>query len=101
MQLSNSFTNWHPASWRWSMSENSRLKPLANDLSALPSQLLATFQTAVVECDPAGSFRFVIEPPKWLQVLLPESSARSGPLDLLDRFPLLESFLPEAEEAWK
>jgi len=83
------------------MAESSRPAPLANDRPDLLLRLLATLRIAVVERDSAGVFRLACESPKWLQALLPESSEQGSALELLDRFPLLESFLPEAEEVWQ
>src|SRR5271156_2409294 len=62
--------------------------------------LLATMQLAAFEALPSGSFRLFSTPPEWLLNLLP--GIESAPeIDLVERFPLLEAFLPEATEAWQ
>jgi signal transduction histidine kinase/DNA-binding NarL/FixJ family response regulator len=62
--------------------------------------LLATMQMAAFEPLPGGSFRLFSTPPDWLRDLLPGvESAQEA--DLVGRFPLLETFLPEAQEAWQ
>jgi signal transduction histidine kinase/DNA-binding NarL/FixJ family response regulator len=62
--------------------------------------VLAAMQFAVFEPMPNGKFRLFSAPPEWLQELMPDI-AEAGECDLADRFPLLEAFLPEAEEAWQ
>jgi len=69
----------------------------ANDTVAL---LLASLQVAAFEALPSDSFRLFSTPPEWLHDLLP--SLETNPeVDLVERFPLLEAFLPEAREAWQ
>jgi signal transduction histidine kinase/CheY-like chemotaxis protein/HPt (histidine-containing phosphotransfer) domain-containing protein len=62
--------------------------------------LLATMQMAAFEPLPSGAFRLFSTPPEWLRDLLPgiESALEA---DLVERFPLLEAFLPEAQAAWQ
>ena len=62
--------------------------------------LLATMQMAAFEPLPGGSFRLISTPPEWLRDLVPgiESALEA---DLVERFPLLETFLPDAQEAWQ
>ncbi|MGB9103472.1 MAG: histidine kinase dimerization/phospho-acceptor domain-containing protein, partial [Terriglobales bacterium] len=57
-------------------------------------------QMAAFEPLPSGSFRLFSTPPEWLRDLLPGiESVREA--DLVERFPLLETFLPEAQAAWQ
>lgn len=74
-----------------------RADPSVHDTIAL---LLATMQLAAFEALPSGSFRLFSTPPEWLRDLLPgiETDAE---VDLVERFPLLETFLEEAREAWQ
>src|SRR5271166_5501494 len=62
--------------------------------------LLATMQLAAFEALPSGSFRLFSTPPEGLRDLLPgiETDAE---VDLVERFPLLETFLSEAGEVWQ
>ena len=62
--------------------------------------VLAAMQLAVFEPLPGGRFRLFSASPTWLRGLAPEIQENSE-ADLLDRFPLLQTFLPEAEEAWR
>src|SRR5271157_468126 len=62
--------------------------------------VLAAMQFAVFEPMPNGRFRLFSAAPEWLQELMPDI-AEASECDLADRFPLVEAFLPEAEEAWK
>jgi signal transduction histidine kinase/DNA-binding response OmpR family regulator len=62
--------------------------------------LLATMQLAAFEALPSGSFKLLSTPPGWLREFLP--GIETAPeVDLVEHFPLLEAFLPEAEEAWQ
>ena len=62
--------------------------------------LLASMQMAAFEPLPNGPFRLISTPPEWLRDLVP--GIESAPeADLVERFPLLETFLPEAQEAWQ
>jgi signal transduction histidine kinase/DNA-binding response OmpR family regulator len=68
-----------------------------NDIAAL---LLASMQVAAFEVLPSNSFRLFSTPPEWLRDLSP--GVETNPeVDLVERFPLLEAFLPEAREAWQ
>jgi signal transduction histidine kinase/DNA-binding NarL/FixJ family response regulator len=62
--------------------------------------LLATMQLAAFEALPSGSFRLFSTAPAWLLDLLPNIESLSE-VDLVERFPLLEAFLPQASEAWR
>ena len=62
--------------------------------------LLATMQLAAFARLPGGAFRLFSTPPEWLRDLLPGIGI-SQEADLVSRFPLLESFLPEAKDAWQ
>ena len=76
--------------------------PLPADRSAAETVIavLAAMQLAVFEPLPNRRFRLLAAPPPWLRELVPQiEEARDA--DLADRFPLLETFLPEAEEAWR
>src|SRR5271156_3469968 len=62
--------------------------------------LLATMRLAAFEVLPSRSFRLFATPPEWLREFLP--GIETAPeVNLVERFPLLEAFLPEAEEAWE
>ena len=62
--------------------------------------LLAAMQLAAFEASPSGSFRLFATPPEWLREFLP--GIETAPeVNLIERFPLLEAFLPEAEQAWQ
>jgi signal transduction histidine kinase/DNA-binding NarL/FixJ family response regulator len=63
--------------------------------------VLAAMQFAVFEPVPNGRFRLFSVAPKWLRELMPKLEDAGGDIDLADCFPLLEAFLPEAEEAWQ
>jgi signal transduction histidine kinase/DNA-binding response OmpR family regulator len=57
-------------------------------------------QLAAFEALPSGSFKLLSTPPGWLREFLP--GIETAPeVDLVEHFPLLEAFLPEAEEAWQ
>ena len=59
-----------------------------------------TLQMAAFEPLPSGSFRLISTPPGWLRDLLP--GIESAPeADLVERFPLLEAFIPEARAVWR
>jgi len=62
--------------------------------------LLAAIELAVFEPLPGGRSRLLSAPPEWLRELMPQLEEASE-ADLTNRFPLLEAFLPEAEEAWR
>ncbi len=62
--------------------------------------LAAMMQLAAFEALPSGSFRLFATPPDWLRELLPGIGTASE-VDLVERLPFLESFLPDAEEAWQ
>jgi len=62
--------------------------------------ILAAMQLSAFEPLPGRRFRLCSAPPNWLRELIPHL-AEGGETDLVDRFPLLEAFLPEAEEAWQ
>jgi len=68
----------------------------AADIAAV----LAAIELAVFEPVPNRGFRLLSAPPQWLRELMPHVEEASE-ADLADRFPLLEAFLPEAEEAWR
>lgn len=73
----------------------------ANRSAAEPAAaILAAMQLSAFEPLAGGRFRLCSAPPKWLRELMPDF-AEGGEADLADRFPLLEVFLPEAEEAWR
>jgi signal transduction histidine kinase/CheY-like chemotaxis protein len=78
------------------MAESSRPAP---DPANVPPDLLAAMGAAVFERGPDGGFRLCGAAPSWLPSLLPECD-RGIASGLLERFPVLELFLPEAEEAW-
>ena len=63
-------------------------------------ELLAAMRLAAFTPLLDGRFRLLGAPPDWLRGLLPDAGAASE-LDLVERFPLLESFLLEAEETWR
>jgi signal transduction histidine kinase/DNA-binding NarL/FixJ family response regulator len=62
--------------------------------------VLAAIELAVFEPLPNRGFRLLSAPPDWLRDLMPQLD-EAGEADLADRFPLIEAFLPEAEEAWR
>jgi signal transduction histidine kinase/CheY-like chemotaxis protein len=62
--------------------------------------MAAMMQLAAFEALPSGSFRLFATPPDWLRELLP-GIGTAAEVDLVERFPFLEAFLPEAEEAWQ
>jgi len=62
--------------------------------------VLEAMQFAVFEPMPNGRFRLFSAAPEWLRELMPDI-AEASECNLADRFPLLEAFLPEAEEAWQ
>ena len=62
--------------------------------------LLAAMRMAAFEALPGGAFQLISTAPAWLRDLLPGVEVAS-PIDLAERFPLLEVFLPEAREAWQ
>ena len=68
--------------------------------NATVALLLATMQLAAFEPLPSGAFRLFLTPPEWLRDLLPGIETAQE-ADLVSRFPLLETFLPEAQEAWQ
>ncbi|HET7206373.1 MAG TPA: ATP-binding protein [Terriglobales bacterium] len=68
-----------------------------NDTFAL---LLATMQWAAFEPLPSGAFRLFSTPPDWLRDLMPGIETAQE-ADVVSRFPLLETFLPEAQDAWQ
>ncbi|MFI5108296.1 MAG: ATP-binding protein [Terriglobales bacterium] len=74
--------------------------PASRSTAETAAAVLAAIQLAVFEPMPNGRFRLFSAAPEWLRELMPEI-AEAGESDLADRFPLLEAFLPEAEEAWK
>ncbi|HWE52475.1 MAG TPA: histidine kinase dimerization/phospho-acceptor domain-containing protein, partial [Bryobacteraceae bacterium] len=63
------------------------------------SDLLGLFDLAVFEQLPDGLFQTLGPMPHWMPPL--EWKNSDGVVDLFDRFPLLESFLPECEEMWE
>ena len=76
--------------------------PLPADRSAAETVIavLAAMQLAVFEPLPNRRFRLLAAPPLWLRELMPQIEEGRDAV-LADRFPLLETFLPEAEEAWR
>jgi signal transduction histidine kinase/CheY-like chemotaxis protein len=58
-----------------------------------PSRLFAGLDLAVFEQQTDGLWQPLGELPAWLELA-------PGPLDLTDRFPLLEVFFPECEDVW-
>src|SRR5208282_3979457 len=84
------------------MSTTPQPTPLQADHSTSDTAALlaAMMQLAAFEALPSGSFRLFATPPEWLRDLLP--GIETAPeVDLVERFPLLEAFLPEAREAWQ
>src|SRR5574340_1508583 len=83
------------------MAESSQLRadkrPPAGEASAL---LLSALQLAVLQPSAGGKFVVLGAAPPWFQRLLPESAGARAALDLVERFPLLQVFLPEAEQVW-
>ena len=63
--------------------------------------VLAAMQFAVFEPSPNGKFRLFSTAPAWLPELMPNLEEAGENIDLAERFPLLDAFLPEAEEAWQ
>ncbi len=61
--------------------------------------LLATMQMAAFEVLPSGRFRLFSAPPEWLRNFSRDIET-GAEADLVERFPFLEAFLPEAEEVW-
>ncbi len=59
--------------------------------------LAAEMEMAVFEPLAEGSFRLISAAPAWLRELAPQAEAE---FKLLERFPYLEVFLPEAQQAW-
>jgi signal transduction histidine kinase/CheY-like chemotaxis protein/HPt (histidine-containing phosphotransfer) domain-containing protein len=78
------------------MSESSQLRADKQEAGAL---LLGALQFAVLERSAGGEFVLIGAAPEWFRRLVPESAAGVA-LDLADRFPVLEVFLPEAEQVW-
>ena len=72
--------------------------PDSRSPAEVAAAVLAALQLAVFERTPSGRFRLVSAAPEWLRELMPEIARECN---LAERFPLLESFLPEAEEAWQ
>jgi signal transduction histidine kinase/CheY-like chemotaxis protein/HPt (histidine-containing phosphotransfer) domain-containing protein len=68
-----------------------RLTPSTERLT--PNRLFAGLDLAVFEQQADGRWQSLGELPAWLE--LP-----AGPIDLADRFPLLEVFFPECEDVW-
>jgi len=64
------------------------------------ASLLAALQLAVFERASDGQFRPLGVLPAWFHELVPQSVAGTA-TDIVERFPLLEVFLPEAEEVWE
>ena len=62
--------------------------------------VLAAIELAVFEPASSGRFRLLSTPPQWLRELMP-ALEEGCEANLIDRFPLLEAFLPEAEEVWR
>ncbi len=82
------------------MSTTPQPLPADHSMSETASLLAAMMQLAAFEALASGSFRLFATPPEWLHELLP--GIETAPeVDLVERFPFLESFLPEAEEAWQ
>ena len=74
--------------------------PVDHSMSDPVALLLATMRLAAFEVLPSRSFRLFATPPEWLREFLP--GIETAPeVNLVERFPLLEAFLPEAEEAWE
>ncbi len=64
------------------------------------AQLLAAFGMAAFIPLPDRRFRLATAPPAWLRQVVPDLDTAAAS-DLLERFPLLESFMPEANEVWQ
>jgi signal transduction histidine kinase/CheY-like chemotaxis protein/HPt (histidine-containing phosphotransfer) domain-containing protein len=74
--------------------------PADHSIGDTAALLAAMMQLAAFEALPNGSFRLFGTLPEWLREIL--SGIQTAPeVDLVERFPLLEAFLPEAEEAWQ
>jgi signal transduction histidine kinase/CheY-like chemotaxis protein len=58
--------------------------------------LFAALDLGVFEQDAGGLFRLKSHPPDWLHL----NHDAGDPIDLGDRFPLLEVFLPDCENMW-
>ena len=81
------------------MAESSRSVPLFHEAAEVAIDLCARLRLAVLERTGDGMFRLIPPVPAWLQSI--ESGWESGKnVDIVERFPLLGAFLPEAEEAW-
>ncbi len=63
------------------------------------AQALRSLGYFLLEYKGGGLFRRLSEPPDWFEQLWPEAATEES-LNLAERFPFLESFLPEAEELW-
>jgi len=72
----------------------------ANRSTADIAAVLAAIELAVFEPASSGRFRLLSTPPQWLRELMP-ALEEGYEANLIDRFPLLEAFLPEAEEVWR
>ena len=61
--------------------------------------VLAAMQMVVFELLPSGRFHLAAGPPDWFRALDVHGASQSD-LDLVASLPVLESFLPEAQEVW-
>jgi len=82
------------------MSAIPQAEPSPDSRTSAEAAVLAAMQLAVFERTPSSRFRLISAAPGWLRELMPQVSG-PGDCDLAERFPLLEAFLPEAEEAWQ
>jgi signal transduction histidine kinase/CheY-like chemotaxis protein/HPt (histidine-containing phosphotransfer) domain-containing protein len=64
------------------------------------SLILEAMHFAVMERLPSGAFEFVGRIPEWFLVVVPKAESMQTRHSLLDRFPLFEVFVPDAEEFW-
>jgi len=72
----------------------------SQDSREVALHLFAALRMAAFVPLPDGHFRLLGVVPDWLRNFLPEAAAAPD-LDLIERFPLIQSFLSEADEVWR
>src|ERR1700688_3332309 len=67
---------------------------------AIASGILEALDLAILERRSDDRFALFEPVPRWLRLLLPETAASDGSMDLPEIFPFLDVFLPDCDAVW-
>ena len=82
------------------MSETTRLVKQLHGAFEDVAKLTAAVGLAIFERGPRGEFTLLSPPPDWFQNLVPNVQTGSV-VPIVEAFPTIDAFLPEAETVWK